>query len=200
MPGWLVSFQSASVRNAAGSPRVVLTAANSDHVIDDVRGGRADLGFVEGPNLPRGIRSRVVARDELCLVVAPEHPWARRARPVGAPELLRTALVTREPGSGTRDALTVALRDALGDDVTPAEPVLELSTASAIRAAVLAGAGPAVLSRLAVVDDIISQRLCEVRVAGVDLHRDLRAIWLGPRVPPAGAARDLLAHIASRRG
>jgi DNA-binding transcriptional LysR family regulator len=108
--------------------------------------------------------------------------------------------VTREPGSGTRDALTVALRDALGDDVTPAEPVLELSTASAIRAAVLAGAGPAVLSRLAVVDDIISQRLREVRVAGVDLHRDLRAIWLGPRVPPAGAARDLLAHIGSRRG
>ncbi len=53
------------------------------------------------------------------------------------------------------------------------------------------------MSRLAVADDLESRRLAEVKVTGVDLHRDLRAIWLGARVPPAGAARDLLAHITS---
>jgi DNA-binding transcriptional LysR family regulator len=199
LPGWLVSFQVAAERAHTTPPRVVLTAANSDHVINDVRANRADLGFVEGPTIPRGVRSRVVAEDELCLVAAPDHPWARRTRPVGAPELARTPLVTREPGSGTRDSLTAALQAALGADVEQAEPVLELSTASAIRAAVLAGAGGAVMSRLAVTEDLNTQRLREVRVAGVDLHRELRAIWLGPRVPPAGAVRDLLAHIGSRR-
>lgn len=199
LPGWLVSFQAAALRTNTEPVHVVLTAENSDHVIEDVRAGKVDLGFIEGPAVPRGIRSRVIGHDELCLVVAPQHPWSRRSRPVGAPELLRTALVTRERGSGTRDSLTSALREALGDSARPAPPVLELSTAAAIRAAVLAGAGPAVMSRLAVADDLATQRLYEVKVAGVDLQRALRAIWLGPRVPPAGAVRDLLGHITSRR-
>ncbi|OBI13868.1 hypothetical protein A5712_04485 [Mycobacterium sp. E2327] len=38
-----------------------------------------------------------------------------------------------------------------------------------------------------------------VFVEGLDLRRDLRAIWMGARTPPAGAARDLLNHIAPRR-
>jgi DNA-binding transcriptional LysR family regulator len=76
---------------------------------------------------------------------------------------------------------------------------LELSSAAAVRAAVLAGAGPAVMSRLAVRDDLAEGRLRAIPVAGVDWRRDLRAIWLGARTPPAGAVRDLLAHISASR-
>lgn len=46
------------------------------------------------------------------------------------------------------------------------DPLMELSTASAVRSAVAAVAGPAVLSNLAVRDDIASGRLVEVRVRG----------------------------------
>jgi len=79
-----------------------------------------------------------------------------------------------------------------------AAPVLEMSSAAAVRAAVLAGAGPAVMSRLAVVDDVATGRLRTVAVPELDLRRDLRAIWVGGRIPPAGAVRDLLSHITSR--
>jgi DNA-binding transcriptional LysR family regulator len=106
--------------------------------------------------------------------------------------------VTREPAAGTRDAVTLALLDALGGEIQAtqsAPPVLELPTTAAVRAAVVAGAGPAVLSRLAIADDLVAHRLAEVKVTGVDLHRELRAIWLGPRLPPAGGARELLAHV-----
>lgn len=68
-----------------------------------------------------------------------------------------------------------------------------------MRAAVLAGAGPAVMSRLAVTDDLTLGRLREVKIAGLDLRRQLRAIWLSGRTPPAGAVRDLLGHIAAAR-
>ena len=54
------------------------------------------------------------------------------------------------------------------------------------------------MSRLAVADDLATRRLREVEVADLDLRRQLRAIWLGSRLPAAGAVRDLLAHIASR--
>lgn len=116
---------------------------------------------------------------------------------MSAAELSRTPLVVRELGSGTRDSLTVALRAVLGSDVEPAHPALELSSSVAVRGAVLVGAGPAVISRLAVADDLAVGRLRLVEVPELDLHRDLRAIWTGGRTPPAGAVRDLLSHIGS---
>lgn len=58
-----------------------------------------------------------------------------------------------------------------------------------------AGAGLAVLSQLAVGDDLDAGRLVTVHVRGVDLARDLRAVW------PAGRrlshpAQDLI-HFAT---
>lgn len=197
LPGWLVSLQAAARSRGEIPVEVVLTAANSHHVLDQVRAGDAELGFVEGPQAPHGLRSRVVAHDELVLVVRPDHRWARRGSPVAARELCQTPLVTREPGSGTRDYLTTALNDLLGPRAAEAAPALELSTSAAVRAAVLAGSAPAVLSLLAVSDDIAMGRLRVIPVDGLDLRRDLRAVWLGGRTPPAGAVRDLLGHIGT---
>ena len=197
MPRWLVSLRAAATRHGGTAPEVILTATNSDHVAAAVRDGSADLGFIESPAPPRGLRSRVVAHDELLLIVAPDHKWARRTRPVSPAELAQTPLVTRELGSGTRDSLTAALHAVLGDTVQHAPPVLELSSAAAVRAAVLAGAGPAVMSQLAVADDVALGRLRAIPVPQLNLRRQLRAIWLGARTPPAGALRDLLSHIAN---
>jgi DNA-binding transcriptional LysR family regulator len=198
MPRWLVSLQAAAHRRGASAPEVIMTATNSDQAIAAVRDGAADLGFIERPYLPTGLRSRVVGHDELLVIVPPDHKWARRRRSLSASELSQTPLVTREPGSGTCDSLTAALRQTLGDSTQQAHPVLELSSAAAVRAAVVAGAGPAVMSRLAVADDVAVGRLCTVAVPELNLRRELRAIWVGGRIPPAGAVRDLLAHITSR--
>jgi molybdate transport repressor ModE-like protein len=196
MPRWLVSLQN---RHGVAAPQVIFTAINSDHAITAVLNGEADLGFVECPSLPRQLRSRVVGRDELVVVVAPEHKWARRSTPVTALELSRTPLVMRESGSGTRDSLGAALRQVLGEGAEQAPPVLELNSATAVRAAVLAGAGPAVTSTLAVQDDLRVGRLRTIAIPDLDLRRDLRAIWVGGRIPPAGAVRDLLSHISRVR-
>lgn len=197
MPRWLVSLHADAARRGVSAPEVILTAANSDQVIAGVQDGSADLGFIESPGAPTGLRSRVIAHDELVTVVPPDHKWARRSAPVSPVELSETPLVSRETGSGTRDALSSALRSALGPSSRQADPAIELSSATAMRAAVLAGAGPAVMSRLAVEDDLTLGRLREVSVAGLDLRRELRAIWSGGRTPPAGAVRELLSHIAS---
>ncbi|GFG75956.1 LysR family transcriptional regulator [Mycobacterium botniense] len=198
MPHWLVSLHAAAAQRGSAVPEVILTATNSDHAIAAVRDGTADLGFVENPGSPKGLGSCVVAHDELVIVVPPDHKWARRARVVSAAELAQTPLVTREPRSGIRDSLTVALRQVLGSDMRQAPPVLELTSAAAMRAAVLAGAGPAVMSRLAVADDLAIGRLRAVSVPELNLRRQLRAIWVGGRTPPAGAIRDLLSHIRTR--
>jgi DNA-binding transcriptional LysR family regulator len=198
MPHWLLSLQSGSTRRGGNSPQVILTATNSEHAIAAVRDGTVDLGFVENPGTPKGLGTCVVGQDELVIVVPPGHKWAKRSRVVTARELAQTSLVAREPHSGIRDSLTVALRQALGDDMQQAPPVLELTSAAAMRAAVLAGAGPAAMSQLAVADDLAIGRLHAITIPELDLRRKFRAIWIGGRNPPAGAIRDLLSHIASR--
>lgn len=182
LPRWLV-------RLAAQRPDVAvsLAAMNSTDVCRAVLEHAVGVGFVEGPAVSAGLDGQVVARDELAVVVRPDHPWARRRAPLDGDELAATRLVHREPGSGTRQALAAALTG----HVAPAVPLLELSTASAVRSAVLAGAGPAVLSTFAVAEDLAAGRLVRVAVTGVDLTRRLRAVWpRGQR--PAGPARDLL--------
>ena len=98
------------------------------------------LGFVESPQLPSSlqvpVRSRRVASDRLVVVVSPDHDWARRTRPVGLAELAATALVVREPGSGTRVSFEQAM-----DGFELADPALEVASNSAVRIAVAAGAG-----------------------------------------------------------
>jgi len=197
MPHWLLSLRAANSRQADSLPHVELTSAVSTHAIASIRRGTADLGFVENPDPPDGLGSCVVGWDELVVVVPPSHKWARRSRALGPSELAQTPLISFQAPSGIRAALTGALRRALGAEIQEAPPLIELPSAGAMRSAVLAGAGPAVMSRLAVADDLSVGRLCAVTLSQLDLQRELRAIWLGGRTPPVGAVRNLLNHISS---
>ncbi|ANH90710.1 LysR family transcriptional regulator [Streptomyces sp. SAT1] len=179
LPGWLIALRARRPDTA-----VSLLAGNSAVVAERLLAGEADLGFVEGVSVPPGLDSVVIAHDRLTVVTAPGHPWARRRRPLEAAELAATPLILRETGSGTRQVLDAALGGL-------ARPLIELSSTTAVKAAAVSGAGPAVLSELAVGDELTLRRLVTVPVRDVALRRDLRAVWpTGHR--PTGPARDLL--------
>jgi DNA-binding transcriptional LysR family regulator len=166
-----------------------LRVTNSAHVPELVESGEADVGFVEGPRLSRVMSTRQVAEDRLVVVVDPGHPWARRREPLTARELSRTPLVLRESGSGTRQTLDRALHLA---GCERARALVELGSTTAVRGTVVAGTGPAVLSELAVRRDLDDGLLIAVEVAGVDLTRELRAVWpTGRRL--VGPAAELVA-------
>ncbi|MDX2922918.1 LysR substrate-binding domain-containing protein, partial [Streptomyces sp. NE06-03C] len=114
-------------------------------------------------------------------------PWARRRTPLLPGELAATPLILREHGSGTRQVLDAALAGHGG----LAQPLLELSSTTAVKGAAESGAGPCVLSELALGEELSSRRLVKVPVAGVRLRRQLRAVWPGGH-RPTGPARDLL--------
>lgn len=189
LPRWLIVLRAQAAAAGRTPPAVELTATNSRHVLAAVAAGTADLGFVEGTEAPSALRWRDLAHDELVVVVAPGHPWTRRRRPVTAADLAAAPLVAREEGSGTRDVFELAL--ARGGTAPPV-PAVELTTTTAVRETVRGGSGVAVLSRLAVLDDVEAGRLVVVPVPDLDLGRRLRAVWSGPARPPAGPGRDLL--------
>lgn len=177
----------------APKTRVSVEMGNTAHVAELVAGRKVDLGFIEGPRPPGRLRSKELLADELVIVVAPGHPWTRRRRPISAHQLASTPLVLREPGSGTREVLTRALESA-GHGVTSA---MELGSTTAIKAAAMSGAGPAVVSALAVRPELRAGELVAVTCAELQLERTIRAIW-APGRPLAPAAARLLA-IAGRR-
>jgi DNA-binding transcriptional LysR family regulator len=179
LPQWLDRFSRDHPRDS-----VALEVANSTTVIDRLRHGAADLGFIETPSELTGLNEQIVGHDELVTVVAPSHPWATRGSvPVEA--LAATPLVMREAGSGTREALEQALRDlGLGKP----SAVLELGSTSAVRAAVVHGNAPTVISRLAVAAELSTDQLIEIQVPDLRIGRDLRAVW------PSGSGLPTLAQ------
>jgi DNA-binding transcriptional LysR family regulator len=191
VPGWLLSL-----REVHPEIHVGLQVANSDQVLRAVREADADLGFIEGPSVPRDMRATTVGQDRLVVVVVPGHPWTRRRTPVTGAELATTPLLLREPGSGTRETLERALRPYGGT----CEPVLELGATTPLRSAAASGAAPAVLSELAVREDLADGRLVEIPVEdGLPLHRTLRAVWPAGS-DPAAPARWLLEVARARAG
>lgn len=166
IPAWLHQM-----RLAHPTLHVGLEVANSEQVQRLVLDGHADIGFVEGPTVDSRLTSRQVAADRLAVVVAPGHPWADVPTPLRRHQLLSGPLVVREPGSGTR----LTLDHVLGDE--HARPLLELGSNEAVKGAVIAGEGAAVLSVLAVAGDVAAGRLIEIQVEGVDLDRKLVAVW-----------------------
>jgi DNA-binding transcriptional LysR family regulator len=185
LPGWLTSLRARDPDTA-----VALTAGNSAEVASAVLDGRADIGFVEGPDLPHGLASRPVGSDVLTVVVPPGHPWARRRSGITAAELAATPLVAREQGSGTRRSLDEALHSQAGLERVPS--LAELSSTTAIKSAAAAGIGPAVQSSLAVAPELAAGTLRAVKVIDLDLTRKLLAVWAEGR-QLVGPADDLRA-------
>ncbi|MEV7272230.1 LysR family transcriptional regulator [Streptomyces bacillaris] len=184
LPGWLIAL-----RTDRPGTAVSLHVGNSADVARRLVTGEADLGFVEGLSIPEGLDGTVIAHDRLVVVVAPAHPWARRRTPLLPDELAATPLILREHGSGTRQVLDAALAVHGG----LAQPLLELSSTTAVKGAAESGAGPCVLSELALGEELSARRLVKIPVAGVRLRRQLRAVWpAGHR--PTGPARDLLSR------
>ncbi|MGV9950086.1 LysR family transcriptional regulator [Rhodococcus aetherivorans] len=185
MPVWLNHY-----RGRFPDVGIHLQVRNSTQVLEQVHDGCCHLGFVECPDVPEFAHSAVVAHDRLVVVVNSAHPWARRAAPITVSELAATPLLVREVGSGTRMTIDRAL------DGHTASPLLELGSTGAIRNSVLAGIGPAVVSGLAVADDLASGALRQVYVHGLKLERTLRAVWRADR-PLSRAAHDLVSLVTS---
>lgn len=184
VPLWL-----SQLRQLSPDLHIGLTVANSQQVQEMVASGRADLGFIETPHPDPGLAISQVGRDKLVVVVAPGHPLAT-AGPLSPEQLAAEPLIVREAGSGTRETLDALL----GSERV--EPLLELGSNAAIRGAVVAGAGAAVLSRLAVQSELAAGNLVAVPVTGIDLHRPLCAVrQRRRRLSPAG---DTLLALATR--
>ena len=166
-----------------------LLTRNSLDALALLQRAEAHLAVVEGPvpPVPADFDSRTLFRDEIVLAVKPDHPLAARQL-VEADDLPGLAIVQREPGSGTREVVELAL-ERMELAAPGVRVALEATGIEAVKEAVLQGFGAGFISKLAV------QREVE---AGVLVALPLRA---------AGFARSMtllhpqteLCSLATRR-
>jgi DNA-binding transcriptional LysR family regulator len=167
LPGWLSRFRAV---DPALQPQVEIV--NSPAVLELVGRASVDIGFVEGDDDLSGLDCLTVGLDELVVVVAPEHRWARRSA-LRAADLVTERFYSREPGSGTRSVAEHRLAQV---DVR-LEPSLQMASTESLKRAVLDG-GFALLSRHAVMTEMKTGALATVQVRDVDMRRSLFAVKL----------------------
>ena len=148
LPRYLVAFRRAHPGIAIG-----LTVGNTAQVAAAIHEGAAELGFVEGMVDDPALESQIVARDQLVIVVGPDHAWAQARDPVTPRRLAESEWVLREPGSGTRSVFEAALA-GFGVSLSSLRVALELPSNESVRAAVEAGMGATAISASAAAPSI----------------------------------------------
>ncbi len=179
MPAFLASFRrrypAAEIDLEVGNRSRVWDLL-AHHEVDVVVGGRAPVAH---PFVVQAQRE-----NSLVLVAAPDRPAITRVA-----DLAAATWLLREPGSGTRGAVTDLL-EQLG--IEP--PTLTLGSNGAIRGSVEVGLGISVLSRDAVAGQLDRGTLVEWQVRPFPVQRPWHAVTRADRPVPATAAL-FLAHL-----
>ncbi len=148
----------------------------------------ADLAFVEDAVVAgsgHGLKGQTLIETDIRILLSVNHPLAQRPEhePVALAELSGVSVVWREPGSGTRDRVEVAFRQA------GLEPEIryEFSAGAAVREAVRCGLGVGFVSALSVTPPDLCTRAVAPRIVQV-----LSVVYQGPLSRPGEAFLTVL--------
>ena len=170
--------------------RIQATSANTRTVVRLLLEFRVDIALVEGPVTNNRVVTQPWHDDELVVIAPPDHPL-RSGSGVTPSMLGPEAFLVREPGSGTR-AVT---EQALARHGVRLTNTMRVGGTEAIKQAVAAGLGLAIVSRAAATDQLALGRIAILPVDGFAIHRTLAQIKLLGR-PSTASARELEALLA----
>lgn len=171
---------------------IELAVENRDAVVARLERGDDELAamMLPPPHLPL---ARWPFLENPLVVIAPaDHPLARRRR-LKLAELIGEPLLAREAGSGTR----AAAEQAFAEQGVDWPPRMALGSNEAVKHAVRAGLGLAVLSRHTLAPDPAGEGLAVLPVAGFPLRRQWHLVWRQDRALSL-PARTLLDDMRAR--
>ncbi|WP_123039949.1 LysR family transcriptional regulator [Cohnella candidum] len=165
---------------------VSMKVMNTTEIIDAIQHQGLDFGLIEAPCDTPGIHAEAVMADELVLVAPAGHPFAERES-VELAEVLTQPLVLREKGSGTRQVVEDEIFRH-GVKETDLKVVSDFGSTAAIKSAVEAGLGLAVLSVWTIKHEAALGVLKPIRIRDVSFRRQFFAVRLASSLLPMPAA------------
>ncbi len=151
-----------------------LVVANSETIENKVADHSLDVGLIESPSHHPELTTHSCCDDELVMICAPSHPLAKRGA-VTPRVLAEQPYVSREMGSGTREVVDEYFRNN-GVNPDDLHTEMELGSREAIKGAVEAGLGIAILSASTITKEIKLGDLVAVRLDPA-LHRPLTLVY-----------------------
>ncbi len=109
--------------------------------------------------------------DRLTLIVAADHPWAARGT-ITPPELASASWILREAEAATRQLILARLSE-FGYAENDLRVAMELGSVEAVQAAVEAGHGVSIVSRIAVQHGLELGCIKSVNVEGMSIERQI---------------------------
>ncbi|REG82991.1 LysR substrate-binding domain-containing protein [Marinomonas pollencensis] len=145
--------------------RFNLDIGNTQHVIQQLLTGKAEVGFIEGYCQHAELMTKVWLKDELVVFGSTQE---NRAESLSWDDLQNADWVMREVGSGTRNIL----EQAMGKNITQLNVVLSLAHMEAVKQAVIHKMGLGCLSRMALSQEL-SSGLIRLYETPLELTRNL---------------------------
>ncbi|NOX20580.1 MAG: LysR family transcriptional regulator [Nitrospirae bacterium] len=137
----------ADFRKSRPKIKIHLQVGNSKRIVELLNSGNIDIGLVEGEISRQKITTKKLIDDELCLVLPPQHPLAKR-KDVSIFDITNEPFILREEGSGTRQVIEKYLSKH-GITTQNMKITLILGSTESIKHAVENGMGVAIISRWA---------------------------------------------------
>ncbi|WP_232699380.1 LysR family transcriptional regulator [Brevibacillus daliensis] len=150
--------------------QVNMEIANTEQIVDLVRDEKVDIGLIEGKHECSEVEEWVFKKDEMVLLVQKDHLLARKQL-IQANDLCNQTWILREKGSGTRWHCDLILSEL---DIIPVR-YYELSSNQAVKEAVMAGLGVAIVSELIAKREVL---LGECRAIKLDSSQHTRLFSL----------------------
>ena len=163
----------------------------SERIAETTASLENDIGFLSYPIRRQGLMLREVFEERLVLIAAPVHSLAHRS--ILAPEELEGhAIIMHEQGSAVRRAMD----ELVGRNRLASPTYLELSNNEAIKRAVAAGTGIALISERAAAEEIRTGRLKVLRLSRPPILR--RFYMVRPKGRPVSRPLNLLMELVEQ--
>lgn len=152
--------------NAHPFIRVSMNILPTEQVVENTARLNCDLGFISYSVEHQKLLVKEVLEDRLVIITPPEHPLAHK-KLLKPEDLAGQNFIMHEKGSAPRQAIEKLIRKS---NISVKIP-LELSSNRAIKRAVEAGTGIALISRKVAVEEIDAKRLKAINLADPSMKR-----------------------------
>jgi DNA-binding transcriptional LysR family regulator len=158
---------------------VRLTVATAGRSVQEIRGGRVDVGLLTLPVEESDLVTVPVLREELLLVMNPTHPLAKRRR-ITPKDLAGEPFVLFELGSATRRVIDHFFAT---HGIEPTV-VMDTENVEIIKAMVKTGMGVGIVPYQSVAREVRAGQFATSRIEGVELVRETGWVYArGNRIP-----------------
>ncbi len=164
--------------------QIDLAVENRAAVVERLQREQDDLAVMMMPPTDMRLNQLPILDNPLVVIGPLAHAWAQSATRRSLRQLAEVGLLMREAGSGTR----AAALDHLATHGHQPRIHMSLGSNEALKHAVAAGLGLAVISRHALAQDPATEGVAVLPVAGFPIKRQWQLVWRSDRRLPLAAA------------